>query len=530
MDMHGGAAYCNATSCSGFISTTSPNDVIVIIVSCHFKCDPSVTDTAGSIYLLRTNQTGSSGSFTSSISEFYTKASGGLLTLDKITVTTSGNGNVQVEFLAIAHVGMAIWDPTPSLPTVVYHNYAQGSTTNLTVSTSPTYSNNLILVPMTINDGGACYPAPSPFSTLDEVGGNSAFYYYQALTSLDSLKFSCNSIDLMEVMADGICSISSCGEDLAVVRGTDNGIYWSTFSGFWSNWQYLSGSTSSTPSLCSSSPTRTDLVLRGTDNGIYHKSFINGVWSAGWDSPGGGTLDQPACVVANGILHVVVRGTDNGTWYNSMLLSTGAWSGWSVVSGGSTLSAPSLTVDASGTVHLLVRGTDNGIWYASKPSGGSWTPWKSPGGSTPDTPAMVSDSNFLYVVVRGTDDDIWYNSQSLSSGTWSGWSSIGGSTSSAPSLMEDSSGTLDLVVRGTDNGIWHNLRTPSGSWAGWDTPGGATLSQPAATVQGSTLFIVVRGSDNGVWANTWSLATRSWSNWSSLGGTTSAMPSIATSA
>jgi len=325
--------------------------------------------------------------------------------------------------------------------------------------------------------------------------------------------------------------ISLSSSLVSLVEGTDGAVYWNKYtSGSWNTWQYLSGSTSTTPSLCSASPTRTELVLRGTDNGVYHKSFINGVWSTGWDSLGGGTFDQPACVVANGVLHVVVRGTDNGTWYNSMQLSTGGWSGWSVVSGGSTLSAPSLTVDASGTVQLVVRGTDNGVWHSSKPSGGSWTGWDSPGGSTPDTPAIVSDSNFLYAVVRGSDDGIWYNTMMLSSGAWSGWSWVGGSTSASPSLTQDSSRALHLVVRGTDNGIWHNMRNMSGSWSGWDTPGGATLNQPAAMVQGSTLFVIVRGTDNAVWTNTWSLATRSWSNWSSLGGTTSAMPSIATSA
>src|SRR5437660_4161210 len=181
--------------------------------------------------------------------------------------------------------------------------------------------------------------------------------------------------------------ISLSSSLVSLVEGTDGAVYWNKYtSGSWNTWQYLSGSPSTTPSLCSASPTRTELVLRGTDNGVYHKSFINGVWSTGWDSLGGGTFDQPACVVANGVLHVVVRGTDNGIWHNMRNMS------------------------------------------------GSWSGWDTPGGATLNQPAAMVQGSTLFVIVRGTDNAVWTNTWSLATRSWSNWSSLGGTTSAMPSI------------------------------------------------------------------------------------------------
>lgn len=217
IDMHT-ATFC--TSCSAYMSTTSPNEVIVVLVA-GANCNPSVRDTAGSVYQVRANQSSISG-FTSSIIEFYHREDATLLTLDKITIRASCP--VSTEFSALANVGAGIWDP--SLPTFAYHNYTQPATTNLTISTSPGYSSNFIIVSMAVNDGGPCSPVHSPFSPLDLVSGHGDFYSYQASTSLNSLEFSCNDPDLLEVMADGICSISSCGEVIAGYNLSWQGYDW----------------------------------------------------------------------------------------------------------------------------------------------------------------------------------------------------------------------------------------------------------------------------------------------------------------
>ncbi|TMH95678.1 hypothetical protein E6H37_04875 [Candidatus Bathyarchaeota archaeon] len=153
------------------------------------------------------------------------------------------------------------------------------------------------------------------------------------------------------------------------------------------------------PAICAAGSGRLDVVIRGTNNVIFHSVYTGGRWSGVWDSPGGATLDQPACAEANGVLNVVVKGTDNGVWYNTMTLSSGAWTGWSLVDGGSTLSAPALTIDSAGTLHLVVRGTDNGgTWLNSKPVAGSWIGWTGTGGTktiaTPTVATQVPASSY----------------------------------------------------------------------------------------------------------------------------------------
>jgi len=103
------------------------------------------------------------------------------------------------------------------------------------------------------------------------------------------------------------------------------------------------------------------------------------------------------------------------------------------VAGGSTVSTPSLAIDSSGTLHLVVRGADNGIWQNSKPSGGSWVGWDSPGGTTSATPAVVAGSK-LFVIVLGAGGGIWFSSRSLGTSSWSALSPLGITTSQVPVL------------------------------------------------------------------------------------------------
>ena len=209
VDMHTSCNYIDS-SCSVYMSTTRPNDVIVVTVICDGVCSPQITDSQGSIFILHSNNTSTGCCFSSSIFEYYSRARN-FLTLDRITVDqqryTFWGG---VEFLALVNVGQRIWDPSPTLPVVAYHISGDDSSVTLPISTSPGYD-DLIIVPMAINDGGGCDPVPSSFSPLDLYGGNNAFYFYQARTSLQSFQFSCNAVDAIEAVADGICSTASCG-------------------------------------------------------------------------------------------------------------------------------------------------------------------------------------------------------------------------------------------------------------------------------------------------------------------------------
>jgi len=213
IDMHGPCNPLFTSSCGAFISTTRPNDVIVVIVICNFNCRPIVTDGTGAECQLRTNQTGMAGCcFSPNIMEFYHRAMS-LETLDRVSVSSvPGGGFLSAEVVALANVGEATWDP--SLPTTAY-NCCVSETTALSISTSPAYRDDFIMVAIAINDGPNCATVPSPFTNLDLSGGDSALYYYQAGNSLRSLAFSCDDPDGLEVMADGICSISSCSMNIA---------------------------------------------------------------------------------------------------------------------------------------------------------------------------------------------------------------------------------------------------------------------------------------------------------------------------
>ena len=205
-----------------------------------------------------------------------------------------------------------------------------------------------------------------------------------------------------------------------VVRGTDNGVYTKGWSGSWSVWSSLAGSTLSAPVLC---PDFTyvggvQLVVRGSDNRIYRNSETGiGTSWAGWDAiPGGATNDQPACVVSASKLHVVVRGTDNGLYYNSISLNgcPCTWGAWVNLHGGTNsppVLVPEWGIDA---FDLFVRGTDSAIyhkrWFGQLIN--SWDAvWDSPGGMTNDKPAGIGMhvegplgsglyNDFLILIVR----------------------------------------------------------------------------------------------------------------------------------
>ncbi len=141
--------------------------------------------------------------------------------------------------------------------------------------------------------------------------------------------------------------------DIAVVRGTDSGVYWNSYNSAasWGSWASLSGSTPSPPGICQSAGSSTVVaIVRGTDNGIYTKYSSAGTWSSSWVSPpgGGATIDQPACAYLPGVLYVVVRGAGGELYWNSF--NGASWSGWA---------------DLHGAIRLRSRPGFNAAWVSS---------------------------------------------------------------------------------------------------------------------------------------------------------------------
>jgi hypothetical protein len=340
--------------------------------------------------------------------------------------------------------------------------------------------------------------------------------------------------------------------DIAVVRGTNNGVYWNSYNslGSWGSWASLAGATLSPPGICEEAGGIVYVVVRGMDNGIYVKAWSSGSgWSASWASPPGGgrTMDQPACAYLNG-LFIVVRGMNNElywTWSNGM-----TWSGWVDLHGKSASAPVLVSIPSLNRIDLVVQGTDNGIYHKFFPSppGGVWSSsWDSPGGKTSSKPAAAfyfnhfpssTDFNYLFLVVRGTDNNV-YSSSFLIGGGWGVWVNLSGKTLYAPTLAYYANGcspgtpsncySIDaLAVRGTDNAVYHKTLTGYWDWSGsWDSPGGSITNSPAlAYVPGSSaqFLLLVEGSSNKLYSNTVTGST--WGTWGSVGGATNSDPAL----
>jgi len=269
-------------------------------------------------------------------------------------------------------------------------------------------------------------------------------------------------------------------------------------------------------------------VVRGMGNGIFYGGDVAGSWS-GWTQLLPATSDSPAACVCGGLLHVAVRGTSGGVYYGYVTLSSGVFSGWTLIKSGLTPSAPGLAAASDCTLYLVVRGMSNGIFLATHTPGGAWSDWRALPGLTVDGPAVAVAGSTLHLVVRGTAGAIWHGRMDRGTLTWLGWSLLPGGTTSKPALAAAST-ELYLSVRGSSGAIFVNKWDGSG-WVGWEAiPGstGATPSGPAITVAGGQLYVEVQGMSNWIYWCKRSLPSGSWTNWTALqDGATPSSPALA---
>jgi hypothetical protein len=212
---------------------------------------------------------------------------------------------------------------------------------------------------------------------------------------------------------------------------------------------------------------------------------------------------------------VVLRGPNNTIHHNRLVGST--WIGWTQLPG-STPRTPAVVTNG-GMIELVVQGTDQNLWH-NRFNGTAWQGWAPIPGIAIDTPALAVNNGIVELVVRGLNDGIYHNRFDGSS--WSGWAQLPGQTISAPSLA--GGGFLELVVRGSDHGIYHN-RFDGSSWIGWTRLPGATIDAPALVANGDVADLVVRGTDNGIYHNRFDGAN--WAGWMGVTGTTASAPALA---
>jgi hypothetical protein len=129
-----------------------------------------------------------------------------------------------------------------------------------------------------------------------------------------------------------------------IVIGTESNIWYATrsFTGTWSTYTSLAGSTSVAPALTVDASNNLHLVVTGFDAQLYSKSKPSGgSWDATWANAGGVLANaSPAAAVLGTAVAVVVKGADNGLWYNTLVGST--WSGY-VFMNGQTSIGPGLS-------------------------------------------------------------------------------------------------------------------------------------------------------------------------------------------
>ena len=274
------------------------------------------------------------------------------------------------------------------------------------------------------------------------------------------------------------------------------------------------------------------LVVRGSDNRIYYRTYsaTTDSWT-GWNALPGTTIDSPATALCNNELHVVVRSSSGNKLYHGYVnLMNGVFSGWALMSG-STPSAPTLT--SNGTVlSLVVRGSDNRTYYRTYSfNPRSWGSWNALTGSTGDSPAAALLGNNLHIVVRGSDgSSLWDIVVKPGGGVVRNWRGLSGSTPSKPVLTADQAANkLYLTVRGGDSRIyWRSYDGAADSWASYSTvPTGTTGDAPAATVMDNKLHIVIRSmTGTTLYHGNVDLATSELSSWTPISGSTPSTPTL----
>ncbi len=139
----------------------------------------------------------------------------------------------------------------------------------------------------------------------------------------------------------GAPAIVSDGSQLhVVVIGTEGNLWYATlsFTGVWSTYTSLVGSTPANPVLVIDSANTLHLVVTGSDGHVYGKAHPSGgSWDPTWTSAGGIVSGTPGVTTIGSTVHIVVKGGDARLWYNT--LSGTTWSGYVFMNGAANLAA-----------------------------------------------------------------------------------------------------------------------------------------------------------------------------------------------
>jgi hypothetical protein len=273
-----------------------------------------------------------------------------------------------------------------------------------------------------------------------------------------------------------------------VVKGLDNRIYYRAgFTDIWQDWKVVpTGCTCDTPAAAVYDE-KLFMVVRGMDCSSLFFGWVNldDDSFSGWNWISGSTSSAPTltCYSIADDLVLVVRGMDNRIYYRIYDCVLDEWDDWIVIPRGTTCDRPAATV-VGDYLHLVVRGmTGHGLYYKTfQVTAPDLLGWDDMSGDTPSTPTLAHTMCGFYLVVRGMEDTIYYNAWS---GGWDGWTQIPGAITRAREYgpaATISENKLHLVVISTNTNLYHsNLDLETDVWDDWDYISGITQSAPTLT-------------------------------------------------
>lgn len=279
----------------------------------------------------------------------------------------------------------------------------------------------------------------------------------------------------------------------------------SSASGAWNGFNGLSGAVVGLPNQVNSVAAAGNngalhvLVTntRGTQANLYHAlRAVDGRWN-GFNNVSGpasvptSTSYSVAAAIVNGDLHVLLVTAGVSNLYHAIrFASTGAWAGFSRVSGaaipGNVVSVAAAGVN--GDLHVLITlSTGGGLYHAIRySSNGAWNGFNNVAsgaivpGPTVTTVAAAAVGQDLHVLIK-TSNEVLYHAirYSTPGGPWSGFNDVSShalvpSGVTFPSIAAASvNGDLQLLVTTSSGKLYHVLRSSAdGSWNGFNDVSG----------------------------------------------------------
>lgn len=172
----------------------------------------------------------------------------------------------------------------------------------------------------------------------------------------------------------------------------------------------------------------------------------------------------------------VVSVGNNGTLYYDSLPPGGSWSGWTQISGSSSVTGvPMIIQDKESNDRAFVRSVANTNMMEAVGTAGTsnWSSLINLGGIWPtDATALTGGGGQIWLFTVGVNSDVDLDTLPDNGTTWTGWTSVGGGFTGVPAVIEDNSQYFRLFGVTTGGTLEENSQLSGGHpWTGWITLG-----------------------------------------------------------